>query len=241
MSGGESIPEVAPIALLDHILTDEHRAAAPPDVDFFTLRAVHPDLRSSRGYRYPWPGQWAVAPGPIIETNHGYCPEDKGDGLCVGLTWAGMASGSIPAICGLLVGISRADVLGMDGDKARVRRLYVVDVVDLARAVRDHGDGANLTRADLTGADLTGANLTGANLTGANLTRANLTWAHLSGADLTRANLTGADLTGANLTGANLSGANWNEYTRWPAGYTPPAADAQASAAEPAGEEAVTW
>jgi hypothetical protein len=43
-------------------------------------RAVHPDFRSRDGYRYPFPGQWADAGGPIL--NHtDACPRAAGDGL----------------------------------------------------------------------------------------------------------------------------------------------------------------
>ena len=58
---------------------------------------------------------------------------------------------------------------------------------------------------------------------GADLCKANLSWADLRGANLSYANLIGADLRGANLYGANLHGAKWDEYTRWPEGFTPDA------------------
>jgi uncharacterized protein YjbI with pentapeptide repeats len=78
--------------------------------------------------------------------------------------------------------------------------------------------GADLIRADLTRADLTDANLEGADLTGANLTGADLTDSNLRGADLTN-----AVLTDAKLVGADLSGVKYDEYTRWPEGFEPPA------------------
>ena len=77
--------------------------------------------------------------------------------------------------------------------------------------------GANLAGANLAEADLFGAHLFGAHLAGANLAGADLFGAHLFGADLA-----GADLFGADLFGAHLFGAHWDEYTRWPAGFTPP-------------------
>jgi hypothetical protein len=89
-------------------------------------------------------------------------------------------------------------------------------------------ENANLRWAELMRAYLSGAKLADANLSGANLTGANLTGADLSGADLRYAKLSGANLmdavlTGANLTDANLESAKWNDKTRWPAGFTPPA------------------
>jgi len=177
-------------------------------------RSVHPDLRSSHGFRWPFPGGEAVAPLPDGEefTRGDPCPQFVGDGLCMAKTWKGAASGSIPAITCLLVTYDPADVLGEDDDRLRVSRCRVVEVFDAPGLLRA-GFGAG---ADLSGADLRGANLSRANLSGADLRGANLGWAYLYGADLHRANLRGANLRGANLRGANL---------RWaylPAGFTVP-------------------
>ena len=123
-------------------------------------RAVHPDLRSSRGFRWPWPGNEAVAPLPdgAEFTHRNPCPKFVGDGLCLAKTWRGAASGSIPAITCLLVEFAPADVLGEDDDKVRVSRCRVVDVFDAPALIRDGW---------CQGADLRGANLRGANLGGA--------------------------------------------------------------------------
>ena len=157
-------------------------------------RAVHPDLRSSHGYRWPFPGNQAAAPLPVGRefTRGEPCPQFVGDGLCLAKTWAGAASGSIPAITCLLVEFDDADVLGEDDDKVRVSRCRVVDVFDAPALIRDGW----CTRADLYGADLTRADL--------------------YGADLTRANLSRADLTRADLTRATA-----DRFTRWPAEVDP--------------------
>ena len=170
-------------------------------------RAVHPDLRSSRGFRWPFPGNEAVAPLPdgAEFTRGGPCPKFEGDGLCLAKTWRGAASGGIPAITCLLVEFDEADVLGENDDKLRVSRCRVVDVFDAARLVRD-GWCAD---ADLRGADLRGADL----------------WAaDLRGADLWGADLWGVDLRGVDLRGANLRGARANGRTVWPDGFDPKAA-----------------
>jgi uncharacterized protein YjbI with pentapeptide repeats len=60
-------------------------------------------------------------------------------------------------------------------------------------------------------------------LRGADLTEADLIAANLRGAYLNWAILIGADLYGADLTGADLTGAKWDDTTRWPEGFTPPA------------------
>ena len=193
------------------------------------FRAVHPDLRSKNGYRYPWPGSWAEAPGPI-QKHSDPCPQAKGDGLCVAKTFHGAAMGGIPFSTFLLVGVTKRDVLGEDADKIRVRRMYIADVISLATilwgANLGGADlvGANLRDANLRGADLVGANLGGANLVGANLVGANLRGADLVGANLWGADLRGADLVGANLGGANLVGAVANQLTLWPANFDPVAA-----------------
>ena len=153
------------------ILTDGREL--PEGTDQWAMRSVHLDLTSSRGFRWPFPGQWAEAPGPIIEANTDPCPRLQGDGVCVALTPGGMASGGIPALAVLLCAVANADVLGQDPDKMRVRRALVVELIDLPGLARD---------ADLYGADLRGANLYGADLRGADLCGADLRGADLSGA-----------------------------------------------------------
>ena len=174
-------------------------------------RAVHPDLRSSHGYRWPWPGNEATAPLPdgAEFTRGNPCPRFEGDGLCLAKTWRGAASGGIPAITCLLVEFEQADVLCEDDDKIRVSRCRVVDVFDGPALIRGGWClGADLRYADLGGADLGGANLRGADL---------------GGADLGGADLRYADLWRADLRGANLGGAFANEFTRWPDGFDPAA------------------
>ena len=80
-----------------------------------------------------------------------------------------------------------------------------------------------LRGADLRGLRLSSVNLAGANLENADLKGANLTGAKLSGAYLWGAKLMDANLWGANLWGANLTNAKWNDNTKWPSGFTPPA------------------
>ena len=157
-------------------------------------RSVHPDLRSSRGFRWPFPGGEAVAPLPdgAEFTRGGPCPEFTGDGLCLAKTWRGAASGGIPAITCLLVEYDPADVLGEDADKVRVSRCRVVDVFDAPALIRDGW-------------------CAGADLAGAALPRA-----APPAADLARANLTRADLTGADLARATA-----DRWTCWPDGFNP--------------------
>jgi hypothetical protein len=203
----------------------------PADVDEYGLRVVNPDFTSSYGFRWPFPGSWAEAPGPFVD-HRGPCPRVKGDGICVARSWHGMASAGIPSTTVLLVGWHDADRLGEDADKVRARRVFVVDVTTVrsmlqARNAGESADlhGANLSGADLRGANLSDADLRGANLRGANLYGANLSGANLSGADLRYADLryadlrytdlrcadlSGADLRDANLRGANLGDANMN-------------------------------
>lgn len=184
------------------------------------FRAVHPDFRSSRGYVWPFPDGTAEAAGPFTD-HEGGCPQAPGDGICLAHTWAGVASGGIPAFTVLVCEYDAADLLGFEGgtvevpEKVRVKRARVLRAVDFPATLR--GD---VRRDDaLPYADLSRAYLTRANLTEANLSRANLSRADLSGT-----NLTGAYLTRANLTGANLYGARANRYTRWPAGFDAKAA-----------------
>jgi hypothetical protein len=184
-------------------------------------RVVRPDFTSKNDYRWPYPGNWAH-PNPCDRemTNGNACPQFDGDGLCLAKTWAGAASGGIPAAVALLCHFDPADVLGEDDDKIRVRKALVVDVYDPQRLIRDGWcPRADLSGANLYGANLHGANLHGADLHGANLHGADLYGANLHGADLYGADLSGANLYGADLSGANLYGAEGDAWTRLPDGW----------------------
>ena len=190
------------------------------------FRAVLPDLRSRYGFRYPWPGQWAEAPGPI-EAHEGACPVAPGDGLCVAKDFVGASSGGIRLGTLLLVGVAAADVLGGDDHKLRVRRMYVADLLDVATVLGSANlRYANLRYANLRSADLGSANLGSADLGYADLGYADLGYADLGSADLGSANLRYANLRSADLGSANLRSATYNQLTMWPTGFDPQAAGA---------------
>ncbi len=182
-------------------------------------RACHPDLRSSNGFVWPFPGNQAVAPLPDGKkfTTGDPCPRFPGDGLCLAKTWKGAASGGIPAITCLEVTYDPADVLGEDDHKVRVSRCQVVSLFDATLLIRDGWcEGQNLVGARLDGASLVGARLVGASLVGA----------RLDGASLDGASLVGARLDRASLVGARLVGALYDRWTRWPDGFDPAASGA---------------
>jgi hypothetical protein len=190
-------PEKTYRPLLD-ILTEGR--TLPDGYDAWGMRTVWPDFTSSRGFRWPFPGNVAEAAGPILD-HRDSCPNAEGDGICVALTAAGMASGGIPAGSVLLTAHKTADVIGdSDPGKLRLRAALVVGVIHLG--------GADLYGAYLRGAYLRGADLYGADLRGAYLRGADLRGAYLRGANLRGANLRGADLGGAYLGGADLRGAD---------------------------------
>jgi uncharacterized protein YjbI with pentapeptide repeats len=93
--------------------------------------------------------------------------------------------------------------------------------------------GADFRNADLSRADLFHARLQSANFEGASLKQcrlscgdcenANFKNADLTGADLGTAHLQGADLSTANLTGTRLKTTFFDEHTRFPPNFTPPA------------------
>jgi hypothetical protein len=193
-------------------------------------KLVNPDWTTRNDFRWPWPGNWAVADEHLDKKNYGPCPNHPGDGLSLALTIQGAMQGSYCLVSSpmLVCGYFETDVLGRDENKLRVRRAHVADVWSAIRIIAKYGSDADLSRANLCSADLSRANLSRANLYGANLSGANLYGADLSGANLYRADLYGAnlsradlcsadlyganlsraDLSGANLSGANLSGAN---------------------------------
>lgn len=89
--------------------------------------------------------------------------------------------------------------------------------------------GANLflakaIDAQFGGADLRGANLGHADLRDANLVGADLENADLSGATLTDARLRGGEtLSGEVSSDTNLTGSHFDDETKWPVDYRPPA------------------
>ena len=154
-----------------------HPHLTTPDENgrLWAFRAVHPDFRSSHGYVWPFPGKVAKASGPFDADNEGGFPSAPGDGICLGLTWRGVASGGIPAIAVLVCSYLPADLLGTeaDGSKIRVKKCRVERLVDFPAMLRgDVALDALLPKANLYEADLSGANLYEANLSGANLTGA---------------------------------------------------------------------
>ena len=154
----------------------------PEGCDTWGIKSVHPGLRTRNDFQWPASG-WVAVDG-VVQENISPCPRRQGDGLCVASTWAGMASGGIPARTLLLVAYSSADVLGGDDHKVRVSRACVVEVLD---GVSVLAPGDDLRRADLSDADLSDADLHGVDLAYADLTSANLTDANLSYANLTYA------------------------------------------------------
>ena len=164
-------------------------------------RAVHPDLRSSRGHRDPFPGGWALPLDdgrdwsvPQDPSKEPSCPSDRLGGYCVAHTWQGARSGGIPAHTVLLVGYRSSDALGAnEPGKVRVRARVTLDVIDVPALIR----AGHFRDADLRGADLHGANLRGANLRGANLCDSNLRGANLGGANLCDADLDDRKLIGS--------------------------------------------
>ena len=183
----------------------------------------HPE--ASR-YRYQLDA-WNEAPGPILD-HQGECPAAPGDGLCVALSVPAAQSGGqrLGSSVMLLVGYLPDDILGTDGYKVRVRRLYVhpdpVDPVQLVlwAIAADNLGGAYLGGPDLGGAYLRDAYLGGANLRGAAGRGGSPRPAGHRVADSGGAYLGGADLRGANLGGANLRDAYlggaylWGAYLR---------------------------
>ena len=159
----------------------------PDGYNSWAIKSTRTDFTTRNGYRWPFPGN--ATEYMALDDHDSSCPRRVGDGLCVATTWAGMASGGYPAITLLLVAYRSLEARSGEPGKLRVPQAFVVDLIDGARLVREHGKGADLLDADLRGANLRGANLRGADLRGANLRDADLRGADLRDADLRGANL----------------------------------------------------
>lgn len=140
------------------------------------------------------------------------------------------------ASCDTLTGFVTRTAPTTGDDEDRVAGPDVVAALSVLG--RDCEGGRRFTGIDLSGADLADSVLQGLVFRSSTLADAALRSADLSGttlvgtslrqADLRYANLTGAalyavDLTGAQLAAARLEGVRYDDATRWPSGFTPPA------------------
>lgn len=121
--------------------------------------------------------------------------------------------------------LSGANLLGVHLARTNLQKAYLREAnligADLYQASLHR---ANLTKANLQGAELCIANLQGANLLEANLQGAILCAAKLQRAILKETKLQGADFRNCEgLTAEQLAEAFWDEDTKWPEGFTPPA------------------
>ena len=151
------------------------RHVLPQGCDTWAIKSVRPDLTTRGGsFQWPFPGG-VVEASEVVSENTSPIPRAKGDGVCAGKTWRGMATARIPAITLLLVAYNTTKhLLGADEDKVRLRCAHVVALIDGTALLGTDGAGANLRRANLRRANLDGADLAGADLDGADLGGADL-------------------------------------------------------------------
>jgi hypothetical protein len=102
------------------------------EFDHVGFRAVHGDLTSSRGFRWPFPDTWAEAPGPILD-HDGAVPAKRSGTACAShSTGSGAASGGIPAITCLVVGWNdSATSWAATCTRFGCARCHVLDVLDV--------------------------------------------------------------------------------------------------------------
>jgi hypothetical protein len=125
-----------------------------------------------------------------------------------------------PNLKRVTVDLGKADLSGCD--------LEGVSFACVKRTNKANFSGARLAGADLGAGGFGDARFSGADLTGASLNygkfpRADFTGANLNGADLADSDLKGANFSGATLTDCNFERAKFDEHTRWPKGFKPPA------------------
>jgi hypothetical protein len=135
-----------------------------------------------------------------------------GDGLDLsGAALAGVDLASLP-------------LAGARFDRARLTKAWLLEA-DLGRASFREADlgEAWCAGADLRGADFSGASLAHANLRGCDCRKASFQNCSLDEANLSGGNLCGVDLSSANLHGAVFTEASYDEGTRWPFSFRPPA------------------
>ena len=139
----------------------------PEGYDSWGIKSIGFDGKTRKGFEWPAPGN-ETQYYELLDHNSS-CPRQIGDGLCVGTTWKGMASGGFRAFCLLLVAYRSIEARSDEVGKLRVPQAFVVARLDGERLARESFRGANLHGADLHGADLHGAYLRGAYLRWANL------------------------------------------------------------------------
>ncbi len=110
-------------------------AMAPDGLDEWGVRVQGRDRISQHGFRWPGPGEWAIAPGkPESDLTH-VCARHPGDGIHVAREMSGTYS-TVPVDRIAIVGWREADVLGADAHKVRVRRAWVGALLTIPAALR---------------------------------------------------------------------------------------------------------
>ena len=201
---------------ITQIIVEQENAVLPEGYDSWAIKAVHPDLVSSRGFKWPFPG--GETPYLKLDDHDNSCPSRKGDGLCVATTIGASSSGGHLFSTVLLVAYRSSEARGAISDKLRVPQAAVVALVDGARLLRDDASyldmryarltDMNLTRIVATWSDFSSAYMQNADLTGSDFAHSNLSHAYMTGASLTGASLANSDLSHANLLGAHLDDAD---------------------------------
>lgn len=201
---------------ITQIIVEQENAVLPEGYDSWAIKAVHPDLVSSRGFKWPFPG--GETPYLKLDDHDNSCPSRKGDGLCVATTIGASSSGGHLFSTVLLVAYRSSEARGAISDKLRVPQAAVVALVDGARLLRDDASyldmryarltDMNLTRIVATWSDFSSAYMQNADLTGSDFAHSNLSHAYMTGASLANSYLSHANLLGAHLDDADLSHAN---------------------------------
>ena len=198
---------------ITQIIVEQENAVLPEGYDSWAIKAVHPDLVSSRGFKWPFPG--GETPYLKLDDHDNSCPSRKGDGLCVATTIGASSSGGHLFSTVLLVAYRSSEARGAISDKLRVPQAAVVALVDGARLLRDDASyldmryarltDMNLTRIVATWSDFSSAYMQNADLTGSDFAHSNLSHAYMTGASLANSDLSHANLLGAHLDDADLS------------------------------------
>ena len=198
---------------ITQIIVEQENAVLPEGYDSWAIKAVHPDLVSSRGFKWPFPG--GETPYLKLDDHDNSCPSRKGDGLCVATTIGASSSGGHLFSTVLLVAYRSSEARGAISDKLRVPQAAVVALVDGARLLRDDASyldmryarltDTNLTRIVATWSDFSSAYMQNADLTGSDFAHSNLSHAYMTGASLANSYLSHANLLGAHLDDADLS------------------------------------
>lgn len=188
---------------LTELITHGHKL--PRGYDTLGWKVVKADGTSYNGFQ--WPG-----PGEEMHDRNAYagdvCPSETNGGYMIARNFGGARSGSHGNRRFLVLAYNQSDILGMDSNKIRVRKVHVVAAVDPERLFQHGARGYDLSDGIFDYMNLGDADFRDSKLCGASFVGTNLHSADFSNADAASVWFEGANLRSTTFDSANLGSSS---------------------------------